>query len=145
MTWYRLGEDSHGKLWLLLTIKKLTWFNNVIGSCAVWILQVFHRGFLTFEGGLWVEFGVSGDDYEQTSWKQTDPRYALSSIFSVKIRPKRGKPCTVNLQQRPKCLLWGLRDSFAIIVNYPVEKERKRFSLLLSTGTSLGCLINNHV
>lgn len=84
---------------------------------------IFHSGLPHFQGGLWREYGVSGSGKYRRLFRQTDPRYALSSIFRMKTRPKQGKPYMENLVQGPKCPLSGPPNSSAATVDSPGERS----------------------
>lgn len=79
---------------------------------------IFHSGLPHFRG-LWREYGVSGSGKYRRLFRQTDPRYVLSSIFRMKTRPKQGKPYMENLARGPKCPLSGPPDSSAATVDSP--------------------------
>lgn len=87
---------------------------------------IFHSGLPHFlgggGGGLWREYGVSGSGKYRRLFRQTDPRYVLSSIFRMKTRPKQGKPLE-NLVQGPKCPLSGPPNSSAATVDSPGERS----------------------
>lgn len=80
---------------------------------------IFHSGLPHFRGGC----GVSGSGKYRRLFRQTDPRYVLSSIFRMKTRPKQGKPYMKNLAPGPKCPLSGPPDSSASIVDSPGERD----------------------
>ncbi len=81
---------------------------------------IFHSRLPHFRGGC----GVSGSGKYRRLFRQTDPRYVLSSIFRMKTRPKQGKPYMKNLAPGPKCPLSGPPDSSASTVDSPGERER---------------------
>ncbi len=82
---------------------------------------IFHSGLPHFRGGC----GVSGSGKYRRLFRQTDPRYVLSSIFRMKTRPKQGKPYMKNLAPGPKCPLSGPPDNSASTVDSPGERERE--------------------